>query len=253
MTLRKALFQLLALVTVLAALAGLLWYLRFSDEMRMEQERQAQRMFTFDRDDINQLRFFGEAGAIYAEKIEGRWMITHPVETEGDIEGIDRFLAEMAETRKSKDPVAEALSDHPRFGLDSPALRIEVKEDNGIEHQVSLGNTSPGGETYRYAVRDTDPNVYLVSVPLFNRLNRQLYDFRDKQVLGFDPYQVKEIEATTQDGLTMSFGRDEENLFRIRSPVVARADSDQLERYIDLFAIRQRFSSSRPKDIVRPS
>lgn len=96
--------------------------------------------------------------------------------------------------------VAESPSSHAQLGVDSTkGKRLQMIKASQVLLNLVLGDHGPGFEGV-YVRRPGEPTVYLIRANLSNPVERQLDDWRDKEVVAVNPDSVREIRVQRRKG-----------------------------------------------------
>jgi len=123
----------------------------------------------------------GEA-PIHLEKQNGTWQILQPLQTEADQSIANSVIETLGGARiESNQP---ATSDRLKvYGLDPPAVSIEFKVQNGMQHTLKIGNRD-FTNTYVYGQID-NKDVALLPSALRTQTDLSVNFLRDHNVLHF--------------------------------------------------------------------
>jgi|GEM_PF-520501 len=127
--------------------------------------------------------------------------------------------------------VAENPSSHAQLGVDSTkGKRLELIKASQVLLNLVLGDHGPGFEGV-YVRRPSEPTVYLIHANLSNPVERQLDDWRDKEVVAVNPDSVREIRVERRKGgYTLRYGDG-----GWRFAAGARADSGAVRRMLEQY------------------
>ena len=108
----------------------------------------------------------------FAYRDSGLWHIIYPVEEEADQGQVVRLVEELADLRprRALTGTTAPLAD---YGLEPPAMRVEVELADGSWHAILLGARNADRSAY-YARVDGQPTVYLVPSTLGTDAERYL-------------------------------------------------------------------------------
>ncbi len=96
--------------------------------------------------------------------------------------------------------VAQSATSHPQLGVDSATgKRVEFLKGDTALLSLVVGGHGPGFEGI-YVRRPGENNVYLIRANLGNPVERQLEDWRDKQIVAVSPDSVREIRVQRGKG-----------------------------------------------------
>ena len=91
--------------------------------------------------------------------------------------------------------VAQSPTSHAQLGVDSSTgKRVELIKGGQLLASFVVGSRGPGLQGV-YARRTGEGNVYLIRADLANVVERQLDDWRDKQVAAVEPDSVREVRV----------------------------------------------------------
>jgi hypothetical protein len=129
------------------------------------------------------------------------------------------------------DLVAESPTSHPQLGVDSATgKRLEMIKGGKALLSLVVGTHGPGFEGV-YVRRPTEATVYLIHAGLASPLERQLDDWRDKEIVAVNPDSVREVRVQQKRGaydLRLSGGG-------WRFAAGAKADSGAVRRMLEQY------------------
>jgi Domain of unknown function (DUF4340) len=213
---------------VLLALAAFYYvYEMQGGQKRQEAASKRELLFQFAADDVVGLTIKHEQDTIRAEKRDGHWYLTEPLEVRGDDQKyseLARYVADLHYTRVIEERPA-ALEP---FGLTTPRLEVQVMlKGQSAPLILRLGATNPSGGSY-YTQVDGRPSVYLVSGMAKDVLDASLHALRDKTVLAFTPAEVQQVQLARETEESVTLQRQEGDAWRLTAPVSAKADDQQV-------------------------
>ncbi len=149
------------------------------------------------------------------------WQIVSPLETQADRYAVDNLVNRIHDAKAARFE-AEAIQSREAYGLQNPwidvTLTLEPEKDR---RQLLIGKQK---ESNRFYAHDTSREpVFTVDTMLVAELKKRLFDIRDKTVAAFERDSVCTIEIMYADTLTLTFRMDEEDAWRLSSPVEAKA------------------------------
>ena len=188
-------FKTTIIVAVLAiALGAFVYFYEIKGgEERQQAERQAKKTFLFEDDQVQGLTLTHSGEEIVLAKAEdGEWTITAPIKTEADKGTVDALVRNLKNAETDR-VVADSTADLGAFGLDEPEVKVSLLlEDEGTD-VLCIGDKSPTG-SYVFANMDGNREVFTVSSSLLSNVQKELFDLRDKRVLGFEKDEVEKLE-----------------------------------------------------------
>ncbi len=185
--------RLLPYLLIFLVLAGVYAGLRWRQEQRVAQQEQAKKVFQVKETEISGFSLKRGASEISLAPQDKVWYLTAPLHTKADQTIVDNLLVTLARLRMERD--LGSHQDLKTFGLDKPALVVKFTAQ-GQPHQLAVGAKVPGDQAY-YALRDQDPQLFMISVGSKDSLDRPLLALRDKALLTFILSEVKSLRIKT--------------------------------------------------------
>ena len=157
-----------------------------------------------------------------------KWEVIAPKRYGADQEAAAQ-LATSASVVNSDRLVEDKATDLASYGLQSPALVVDITTKDGKKHTLKIGDDTPTNSG-AYAVLDGDPRLFTIATYTKTALDKGVNDLRDKRLLTFDQDKLSRVEliAKKQD---IEFGRDKDQ-WQIVKPKPLRADGLQVEELI---------------------
>jgi hypothetical protein len=114
-----------------------------------------------------------------------------------------------------------------QYGLDSPQIKIEFRSmQEGLSGQLIIGDQTPTGENL-YAMREGEPQIFLIPSFQKSSFERSTFDLRDKSVVKFARDRVTGVTVEQADSRFQLDKRD--GAWTLTQPVGARADNGTIE------------------------
>ena len=147
----------------------------------------------FKRALATKLRIESQADTVEVTKSGEEWQMESPTEAKGDGEAIEAILQGLAS------PVEEFVDDAPNslrpYGLDSPALRVEVSVGDEV-HSLWVGSEKAGSYYARDLSRDP---VFTLDSSFVNQLNRASFELKSRKLFDFTRAEVNRVEFAYRD------------------------------------------------------
>jgi len=138
----------------------------------------------------------GELAAGSETKENTVWKLTKPQSAAADGDAVETLLGAVT-SAKSTAVVSEKPDNLAKYGLASPAISFTETDDKGHASTLVVGKKD-GSE---YFARDTSrPLVFRVNDDLYKKLSENFNDFRDKNVIQFDPADMNAVELRNAHG-----------------------------------------------------
>ena len=210
-------------------LAVLTWFLYWSDRHKPANESSklsadtAPAILKLDRNSITKLELKKKDADPVVLTKSGDWQITAPKQFRADQSAVSAVLS-TASSLNSERVVEDKASDLKDFGLEPPALEVDLTAKDKTQ-KLLLGSDTPAGGAV-YAMLSGDPRLFTVSSYTKTSFDKSLNDLRDKRLLPVDPDKVSQLEVVRKNS-DIEFGRNKDN-WQILKPKPMRADSVQV-------------------------
>lgn len=97
-----------------------------------------------------------------------------------DAATIEKFLAGLSEIKAERFVDYSPKPDLKRFSLDSPAMTLTLKTDEGGEISLKIARTGPVGTKGLYAAGSEVPGVFVISPEMSAKMSKSPKDFQKK-------------------------------------------------------------------------
>jgi len=154
----------------------------------------------------------------------GHWQIVEPKSLRADQSAVSKVLSSLS-SLNSERVVEDKASDLKQFGLDHPAVEINVGEKNNSSQQLLIGDDTPAGGAV-YAMLEGDPRIFTMPSYKKSEIDQNLTDLRDKRLLTVTPDKVSRLELYEKNQ-EIGFGRNKDE-WQILKPKPLPADSAQV-------------------------
>nr|WP_321399937.1 DUF4340 domain-containing protein [uncultured Desulfobacter sp.] len=209
-------------IILIILIIGLGAYLGFKQDNQVHYELPT--IPQVDTTRIDHLEISKADRVVTLNKSENGWTVTDknfPANTDD----VNQMLNTLKEIKLSA-LVSEA-KDLIRYELDDPhAVKVKALAGNEVLRTLAIGKTAPSyNHTFIY-LNDKDRTVYQANGNFNGKFDKPAADFRDKQVLAFDPDSIKKITLEKQ-GKTVTL---------VKTPTPEKPDQTKGEDQKDLTA-----------------
>src|SRR5205085_5055429 len=135
---------------------------------------------------------------IALENQDNKWIIKQPVNGAADQTTVDSLVNSLADARVERNLTASA-NEMKSYGLNEPAVTIEVKLKNGESHRVRLGSKDFSGLSV-YSQLDQAKDVALLPGSVLTNSDKSLNDLRDRTVFGVSQYDISSLSLNNENG-----------------------------------------------------
>lgn len=196
--------------------------------------------FSFAAEDVASVSLTRGDARILFERKNDEWVITQPVSTRADQGAASSIASGIAEAR-----VSRTLPGSPdkltSYGLNQPAVTLEVTLKSGAKHSLRLGSKDFSG-SYVYAQRGDSKDIVLLPNSLLASADKPLAELRDRAVLNFSQWDVTAIRLNNRAGRFRLEKQGDE--WHILEPRPLLADSSEVS------SLLSQVSSARLKEVV---
>lgn len=225
---------LLIAAIVLAGLAGLLyWSNRVEKRKKEEPEKNAPpKILHIDQDSITRIEIRNknrQEPVILEKSQDNQWKIVSPEGVPVDQDSVRSLLTTASDLTANR-LLEEQASDLKPYGLDNPSVQVFIRQKDGKQWKLLIGDETPTG-SYYYAKLEGDPRVFTLASWNKTSLDKSAWDLRDKRLLRFDSGKLSRIELVRK-GQTIEIGKNAQNEWQILKPQPMRADGSNVETLI---------------------
>jgi len=188
---KKTLFWIIILIT----LTGTFYFFDEKKEVEKQLIEASFRLLPFNVEDVTEFWINNRADHTKIRLLRGGegWKIVQPLAVKGDKKAIEEYLNIIVTARKDAVLYAEAEPEKLReLGLDDPKIELGLKY-GGEETVILFGEKGPT-LNISYAMFKGKPEVYRVHSDLKTESDKDVYAFRDKTIIDFDPMKMTRLE-----------------------------------------------------------
>jgi hypothetical protein len=166
------------------------------------------------------------------EKRNGNWQVTQPLETQADQSSLEGIADSISSARIAQNE--PGTPDRLKvFGLDPPAVLIDIQLRNGTKHTLALGNKDFTGIS-AYAIIDSAKDVALLPESLLISTSKSLQDLRNKNVLHIVSGDVVSFDLKNPSGQLSA--KKEKDQWNFTKPAEARGDENNIDSLLATIA-----------------
>lgn len=239
------------ILLVLAAVVGAaVYFLEIkSGKPRDEKPEESKPAFTFKKEDIASISITRAGQTVAVEDKDGKWAITQPLAAQANQSTVESMVSSItsAKIERSISPSADEMK---TFGLEEPAVTIEIKLKSGETQTIKLGAKDFSGLS-AYAQFGDSKDVALVPAAVLTNSDKSLGDLRDKAILGMSQFDIKSISITNEHG-PLSLAKDGGE-WVIKKPFEAGTATTEINAFLNEITSGQadEFVSEKPDDLSK--
>jgi hypothetical protein len=163
-------------------------------------------------------------------KSDGKWKITGPRPYPADQDAVIGLLASLSYLNTDR-LVEEKAGDRNQYGLNAPAVELDITQKGQGTRQLLIGDDTPAGGN-AYAALASDPKIFTIASYNKSSLQKNLNDLRDKSLISLAPDKVSRVELLRK-GQTIEFDRTKDG-WQILKPSTSPADGDAVNNLVHM-------------------
>jgi hypothetical protein len=210
----------LILFGIFILLFAAVYFLEFRDRGKENGE---DKLVSIASDDIKKIIFKKDTQTIQFQREEEEWLITSPIEAKADKYEVDRLADDFSNLRIER-IVEETPSDLEKYGIPKMEIDLYTKEQD-IPIKILIGMENPLDNTF-FAKKEEETKVVLIPSSLKSLLEKNVFDFRQKDIFKFDSDQAKSVKLRAKDVQWEAEKVDDE--WFLRKPVNALAQNSKI-------------------------
>lgn len=239
--------KIIPLIVILVGLGALATWDDWKTKQEEKKKSDENMLFKFDIAAVESFEYFnnGEADGEHSDdtkkqkaaplsmnlkKVDGRWLITSPVEAPADATTVENILKAVSDFKYEK-VLSEAKSDWGQYGLTSPRRSLKITLSGQQPVTVFLGMNAPVGYSSYLATSQSD-RVLLGGQHISASLTRTLFEMRDKAFVDFQTSDISKVVYQPEKGAALEFARVD-GVFQIQQPEKFDTDSSTVTSFLD--------------------
>jgi hypothetical protein len=214
-----------------AALGAYVWIYEIEgEEQRKAEQELEEKLIAFEKDSIHTI-IVQDFETIYRfEKIDNKWRITHPVNTDADESTLNGYLSALTSAKKSR--TFNTKPDEKNiYGLLNPAISVKVYDISGNADSVQFGDKTGIGEDMYICKSLSDTLIGITPISLKNDSQKPLLTWRDKKAIQFDKNTIHSFSLKSGKD-NYSFEKSGSN-WNLTKPLKAKADNNSVNAILN--------------------
>lgn len=223
------------LLIAIVLLGMLIFFLEYRNYWEVKERYQESVIFDLSATTLEALRFNGTNFVVHCEKKNGIWLAGDPQRGMGraDVEALSKRVTALNALRKGvvispKQLKARNMS-AADYGFDTPAMKIEVLDGQGIRMWTIGRKTADNKEVY---VRESgEDELFTVSSQLLDIVPRKSEQLRSRVIFPWYPNDLQRIELRRTSGFVRMV-KDATGGWTIQQPIEVAVDPGEFLQYI---------------------
>lgn len=174
-------------------------------------------------------------GAKKKKGITREWMMTLPLRAKTDATTVNSTVRMLKNLRASAFPSEDAKTDAKKFGLDKPALAIEVTLRNKTRMTLNIGEVAGKKKKTYYAAAAVGGPVAKIDAYIVKELRKNPFHFRRKNILSFKLGQVRMLRISAAGEKPFQLMRIEgrKDTWRVLAPSPSKGKKDKVDKLLN--------------------
>jgi hypothetical protein len=148
------------------------------------------KILRFDREKADTLALVKGSNAIELSRSGSDWRVVKPVASRSDYSAVEGFITRLSSANMST-LVEENATDLAKYGLDKPVMTVTIGAGSA-KSVLEVGKTE---NDQTYAKDASRPIVFTVDSTLQADLNKDVDDYRKKELFEFRPFYLARMRA----------------------------------------------------------
>jgi hypothetical protein len=191
--------------------------------MRSPEENEEDMLISLSTDSVEKIVFEAEEQTIQFEKKGEEWLITEPIEAKADKYEVNRLADDFTNLRIER-VVEENPADLEKYGIPQKQVEIYFRDRESTEN-ILIGQENPLDNTF-FAKKAEETRVVLIPSSLKSLLEKEVFDFRQKDIFQFQSDQAKRVKLRANE-VQWEAEKTEEDWF-LKNPVDALAQKSKI-------------------------
>lgn len=223
---------LLVAVALLAVLGGLTWWSNKKQAAASKTTTDTTtKILSIPGDQVQDILVKKPSQTVELSRQSGNtWQMTQPESLPADVDAASAVVTTLG-TLNADTVVDAKATDLAPYGLQNPALDVQVTQKNGKSDHLLIGDEIPTGSG-NYAKLANDARVFTIGSSVKTSIDKSPNDLRDKRLLTFDSDKLTRVELQAKSQ-TLEFGKNNQNDWQILKPRPLRADGSQVDTLIN--------------------
>src|SRR5215471_10141744 len=219
----------LILLVMAAAIGVAVYFLEIKPgKPRDEKSDESKPAFAFKREDISSISITRSGQSVTLQDTDGKWTISQPLTAQANQSAVDSLVSSLtsAKIERTLTPSGEEMKS---FGLEEPAVTVEIKLKSGETQNLKMGSKDFSGLS-AYAQIGDSKDVALMPASVLTNSDKSLNDLRDKAILGASQFDIKSISLTNEHG-QIALAKDGGD-WTLKKPFEAGVESTEMNSFL---------------------
>lgn len=221
----------LIMVLLAIALGAYVWIYEIEGEEQRQAEKELQeKLVSLEKDSIKTLTIWDFETTYRFEKINAKWHITSPVNTDADESVVTGYLSSLTNAKTNR-TFSSDVTGKATYGLLKPSIGVKVVDMNGKADSLYFGDKTGIGEEMYISKSPGDSIIGITPISLKNNTQKPLLTWRNKKAIQFDKNSVYSFSLTTAKN-TFTFEKNGNN-WNLTEPLKTKSDNSAVNAILN--------------------
>ena len=165
---------------------------------------------------------------VLARNSSGAWQIDQPKPLPADQAAVNGAISSLASLNAER-LIEDKATDLKPYGLDRPAVEVDVTEKTNKTQKLLIGDETPAGSAV-YAMLSGDPRIFTMASYNKSSIDKSVNDLRDKRLIMVEADKISRVDLVQKNN-KIEFGRNQGG-WQILKPEPLRADNFQVNELV---------------------
>lgn len=240
----------LIVVVVAIALGAFVYFYDSRHTPKTSAEETFKPAFSAKPADFANITLERKSDTVVLQKKGSSWELSKPVEAKADSAAVDGITADLQNLEIQRSFAAG--NDLSKYGLATPAAKIEFRDAKGAQHTIALGDKDfSGNSVYAMIDSSTPQSIALIPASLLDDAEKPVNDLRDRSIVDMSNTPVTALTLRDSSGSIQL--KKAQAGWEITEPHPTLADSEAVDSMVSSLSTDKftKVASETPADLAK--
>ena len=240
----------LIVVVVAIALGAFVYFYDSRHTRKTSAEETFKPAFSAKPADFASITLKRKSDTAVLQKKGSDWELSKPVESKADSATVDGITADLRNLEIQRSFAAG--DDLSKYGLATPAAKIEFQDTKGAQHTIALGDKDFSGTSVYAMIDNSKPqSIALIPASLLDDVEKPVNDLRDRSIVDMSNTQVTALTLHDSSGSIQL--KKAQAGWEITEPHATLADSEAVDSMVSSLSTDKftKVASETPADLAK--
>lgn len=240
----------LIILVIAIALGAFVYFYDSKHAPKTSAEETFKPAFSAKPADFSSITLERKSDAVVLQKKGSSWELTKPIESKADSATVDGITADLRNLEIQRSFAAG--DDLSKYGLASPAAKIQFQDAKGAQHTIELGDKDFSNNSVYALIDSSKPqSIALLPASLLGDAEKSVNDLRDRSILDMSDSQVTALTLHDASG-TIALKKAQAG-WEISQPKPTLADSEAVDSMVSSLSTDKftKVASETPSDLAK--